>query len=320
MAGGGIGCHAMVALTDRPQTEVSSLTQMGGEGAQWIGQAPFTGAPHMFQNIGDGTFAHSGQLAVQACVAAGVSITFKLLYNRAVAMTGGQDAEGGLEVPELTRKLAAEGVARTIVCADEPERLQGAGDGPGLAPGVDLWPRERLDEAQRVLAGRPGVTVLIYDQRCAAESRRLRKRGTLPVRPIRVVINEAVCEGCGDCGAKSNCLSVQPVDTELGRKTRIDQTSCNTDYSCLDGDCPSFVTVEVPADGARPARRELPEPPAVPDVAVVPPAGTTDVFLAGIGGTGIVTVNQVLGSAAVRGRAGRARRGPDRAVPEGRAR
>ncbi len=297
VAGGGIGCHAMVALTDRPHTAVSSLTQMGGEGAQWIGQAPFTDAPHMFQNIGDGTFAHSGQLAVQACVAAGVSITFKLLYNRAVAMTGGQDAEGGLEVPELTRKLAAEGVARTIVCADEPERLRGV----ALAPDVELWPRERLDEAQRVLAATAGVTVLIYDQRCAAESRRLRKRGTLPVRPMRVVINEAVCEGCGDCGVKSNCLSVQPVDTEFGRKTRIDQTSCNTDYSCLDGDCPSFVTVEVPAGGARPARREVPEPPPVPDVAVDPPAGTVDVFLAGIGGTGVVTVNQVLGSAAVRG-------------------
>jgi indolepyruvate ferredoxin oxidoreductase len=231
---------------------------------------------------------------VQACIAAEVSITFKLLYNRAVAMTGGQDAEGGLEVPELTRKLAAEGVARTIVCADEPERLRGA----ELAPGVDLWPRERLDEAQRVLAATPGVTVLIYDQRCAAESRRLRKRGSLPVRPMRVVINEAVCEGCGDCGAKSNCLSVQPVDTEFGRKTRIDQTSCNTDYSCLDGDCPSFVTVEVSPGAASPARRQVPEPPPVPEVEARAPAGT-DVFLAGIGGTGVVTVNQILGSAAV---------------------
>ncbi|WP_300011150.1 indolepyruvate ferredoxin oxidoreductase family protein [Pseudonocardia sp.] len=293
VAGGGIGCHAMVALTHRPASEVTSITQMGGEGAQWIGQAPFTDATHMYQNMGDGTFAHSGQMAVQACVASGVSITYKLLYNRAVAMTGGQDAEAGLEVPEMAAKLLAEGVKKIIVCADEPERYR------ALAPlpaGVDLWHRDRFDEAQAALAAVEGVSVLVYDQRCAAESRRLRKRGAIPVRPTRVIINEAVCEGCGDCGVKSNCLSVQPVDTEFGRKTRIDQTSCNTDYSCLDGDCPSFVTVELPPGSttAPPQRRE---PPAVPDVDR-PAAG--DLFLAGIGGTGIVTVNQVLGSAAVR--------------------
>jgi indolepyruvate ferredoxin oxidoreductase len=293
VAGGGIGCHAMVAMVHRPQSEVSSLTQMGGEGAQWIGQAPYTTAGHAFQNIGDGTFAHSGQLAVQACVAAGVPITYKLLFNRAVAMTGGQDASGGLEVPQLAAKLLAEGVARVLVCADEPERYR---ELDPLPAGVDVWHRDRLDEAQAALAAVPGVTVLVYDQRCAAESRRLRKRGALPVRRTRVVINEAVCEGCGDCGVKSNCLSVQPVDTEYGRKTRIDQTSCNTDYSCLDGDCPSFVTVEAP-ERAEQVRPERPEPPAVPDVAT-PAEG--DVFLAGIGGTGIVTVNQVLGSAAVR--------------------
>ena len=292
VAGGGIGCHAMVAFTGRPESAVSSITQMGGEGAQWIGQAPYTDAGHMFQNMGDGTFAHSGQLAVQACVAAGVSITYKLLFNRAVAMTGGQDAAGGLEVPALTAKLLAEGVSKIIVCADEPERFR---DLDPLPSGVALWPRERLDDAQRVLAETPGVTVLVYDQRCAAESRRLRKRGAIPVRATRVVINEAVCEGCGDCGVKSNCLSVQPVETELGRKTRIDQTSCNTDYSCLAGDCPSFVTVE--AGSGSTARPESPEPPPVPDVER-PTSG--DVFLAGIGGTGIVTVNQVLGSAAVR--------------------
>ncbi|MCE0767530.1 2-oxoacid:acceptor oxidoreductase family protein [Pseudonocardia kujensis] len=234
-------------------------------------------------------------------MAAGVTITDKLLHNRAVAMTGGQEAEGGLEVPALAAKLLAEGVARVVVCADEPHRFR---DLPPLPKGVDLWHRDRFDEAQRVLGETPGVTVLIYDQRCAAESRRLRKRGAIPVRPTRVVIDEAACEGCGDCGATSNCLSVQPVDTEFGRKTRIDQTSCNTDYSCLAGDCPSFVTVEAP--GGRAARREPPEPPPVPDVAV-PDAG--DVFLAGIGGTGIVTVNQVLGSAAVRD--GRAVHGVD---------
>ncbi len=294
VAGGGIGCHAMVALTGRQESLVSSITQMGGEGAQWIGQAPYTEAGHMFQNMGDGTFAHSGQLAVQACVAAGVSITYKLLFNRAVAMTGGQDATGGLEVPQLTAKLLAEGVARIIVCADEPERFR---DLAPLPSGVDLWHRDRLDDAESALAATSGVTVLVYDQRCAAESRRLRKRGAIPMRTTRVVINEAVCEGCGDCGVKSNCLSVQPVGTELGRKTRIDQTSCNTDYSCLDGDCPSFVTVELPPGRAKASGRERPEPPSVPDVDR-PAAG--DVFLAGIGGTGIVTVNQVLGSAAVR--------------------
>ena len=302
VAGGGIGCHAMVAMVGRERSAVSSLTQMGGEGAQWIGQAalldPADGPVHMFQNMGDGTFAHSGQLAVQACVAAGVSITYKLLYNKAVAMTGGQDAEGGLEVPALTHKLAAEGVARIIVCADEPERYKSM---PALARGTELWHRDRLDEAQRVLAAVPGVTVLIYDQRCAAESRRMRKRGVLPIRPMRVVINEAVCEGCGDCGEKSNCLSVQPVDTEYGRKTRIDQTSCNTDYSCLRGDCPSFVTVELPASARTGTTRpDRPEPPSVEPLPWRPPTGTVDVFLAGIGGTGIVTVNQVLGSAAVR--------------------
>jgi indolepyruvate ferredoxin oxidoreductase len=294
VAGGGIGCHAMVAFSiNRADSEVTSITQMGGEGAQWIGQAPFTDARHMFQNMGDGTFAHSGQMAIQACVAAGVSITYKLLYNRAVAMTGGQDAAGGLEVPQLTTKLLAEGVRRIIVVADEPERFRSLDP---LPRGVDLWHRDRLDDAQRALAAVEGVTVLVYDQRCAAESRRLRKRGAIPVRPTRVVINEAVCEGCGDCGVKSNCLSVQPVETEFGRKTRIDQTSCNTDYSCLDGDCPSFVTVVAPSSSpAKPVDRA--EPPAVADVE--PPA-SGDLFLAGIGGTGIVTVNQVLGSAAVR--------------------
>ncbi|MGB7234662.1 MAG: indolepyruvate ferredoxin oxidoreductase family protein, partial [Rhodococcus sp. (in: high G+C Gram-positive bacteria)] len=209
LAGGGIGCHTLVTMSSRTDSQVTGLTQMGGEGAQWIGQAAFTDIDHIFQNVGDGTFFHSGQLAVQACIAAGVNITYKILYNSAVAMTGAQDAEAGLTVPELTHKLASEGVRRIIICADEPARHRKA----NLAAGTVLWERERLDEAQRILREVPGVTVLIYDQQCAAEARRKRKRGTLPARRTRVVINEAVCEGCGDCGVKSNCLSVQPIDT-----------------------------------------------------------------------------------------------------------
>lgn len=297
LAGGGIGCHTLVTMSGRTDSQVTGLTQMGGEGAQWIGQAPFTDVPHLFQNIGDGTYFHSGQLAVQACIAAGVNITFKLLYNDVVAMTGAQDAEGALAVPRLTRKLSLEGVRQIIVCADEPKKYRKR----DLAPGTRLWHRDRLDEAQRALREIPGVTVLIYDQHCAADARRKRKRGTLPVRRTRVIVNEAVCEGCGDCGTKSNCLSVQPVDTEFGRKTRIDQTSCNTDYSCLDGDCPSFVTVELPDPARTPGREPTrPEPPAVDDIVCDAPSSTQNVFLAGIGGTGIVTVNQVLATAALR--------------------
>jgi len=298
IGGGGIGCHTLVTMSGRSDSAVVGLTQMGGEGSQWIGQAPFTDVPHLFQNVGDGTFFHSGQLAVQACIAAGVNITYKLLYNEVVAMTGAQDVEGGLVVAGLTHKLTAEGVKQIIICADEPKRH----NKKALAKGTLLWHRDRLDEAQKVLREIPGVTVLIYDQHCAADARRQRKRGTLPTRNTRVVINEAVCEGCGDCGTKSNCLSVQPVDTEFGRKTRIDQTSCNTDYTCLDGDCPSFVTVELTPDnkGRKTSRRKAPEPPRVADPGFGVPAGTQNVLLAGIGGTGIVTVNQVLATAALR--------------------
>ncbi len=296
MAGGGIGCHTLVTMSSRADSQVTGLTQMGGEGAQWIGQAPFSDVGHIFQNIGDGTYFHSGQLAVQACVAAGVNITYKILFNSAVAMTGAQDVQAGLTVPELTHKLVADGVTRVIVCADEPERHRGA----VFAQGVTVWDRDRLDEAQRLLRDIKGVTVLIYDQQCAAEARRKRKRGTQPVRRTRVVINEAVCEGCGDCGVKSNCLSVQPVETEFGRKTRIDQTTCNTDYSCLDGDCPSFVTVEAPERPTSTGRASTPVPPDVADPAQRSITGIHNIFLAGIGGTGIVTVNQVLGMAALR--------------------
>lgn len=309
LGGGGIGCHVMVTISDRADSAVTGVTQMGGEGAQWIGQAGFTDVDHIFQNVGDGTFFHSAQLAVQACIAAGVNITYKVLYNDVVAMTGAQDAEGALTVPQLTHKLHVEGVARIVVCADEPGRHRRR----DLAPGTLLWSRDRLDEAQRMLREIPGTTVLIYDQHCAADARRQRKRGTLPARTKRVVINEAVCEGCGDCGVKSNCLSVQPVETEFGRKTRIDQTSCNTDYSCLDGECPSFITVETAprsrrlrrrsAAGSRKARRRnaLPTPPKVgASPAEEAIASTQNVFMVGIGGTGIVTVNQVLATAALR--------------------
>ncbi|ORJ92519.1 indolepyruvate ferredoxin oxidoreductase [Prescottella equi] len=295
LAGGGIGCHTLVTMSSRSDSQVTGLTQMGGEGAQWIGQSQFTDVDHIFQNVGDGTYFHSGQLAVQACIAAGVNITYKILYNSAVAMTGAQDAEAALTVPELTRKLSAEGVAKIIVCADEPQRHRGA----AFAEGVLLWDRDRLDEAQRILREQQGVTVLIYDQQCAADARRKRKRGLLPARRTRVVINEAVCEGCGDCGVKSNCLSVQPVDTELGRKTRIDQTTCNTDYTCLDGQCPSFITVTVPERASAHAKA-VPLPPVVSDPEVVLPEQPHNIFLAGIGGTGIVTVNQILGMAALR--------------------
>jgi indolepyruvate ferredoxin oxidoreductase len=294
LAAGGIGCHTLVTMSPRTESAVTGLTQMGGEGAQWIGQAPYTDVKHIFQNVGDGTYFHSGQLAVQACVAAGVNITYKLLYNSAVAMTGAQEAQAALSVPELTHKLTTEGVRKIVVCADDPSRHSA----DSMATGTLLWHRDRLDEAQRMLRDVEGVTVLIYDQQCAADARRQRKRGQLPVRRTRVIINEAVCEGCGDCGVKSNCLSVQPVQTEFGRKTRIDQTSCNTDYSCLDGDCPSFVTVEL-ADDVTDSARPVPVPPDVPEPATGAPS-TCNVFLAGIGGTGIVTVNQVLGVAGLR--------------------
>ena len=300
IGGGGIGCHVMVTTSQRQDSAVVGVTQMGGEGSQWIGQAPFTDVDHIFQNLGDGTFFHSGQLALQACVAAGVNITYKLLFNSVVAMTGAQDAEGALDVPHLTHKLAAEKVAKIIVCSDEPTKYRKR----DLAPGTILWHRDRLDEAQRVLREVPGVTVLVYDQHCAADARRQRKRGALKERTKRIVINEAVCEGCGDCGVKSNCLSVQPVETEYGRKTQIEQTSCNTDYSCLDGECPSFVSIETaPKRRAKATakKRVVPTPPEV-----APAAGETKVmttqnaFLVGVGGTGIVTVNQVLATAAVR--------------------
>ncbi|WP_242378711.1 indolepyruvate ferredoxin oxidoreductase family protein [Actinomadura luzonensis] len=289
LVGVGIGCHAMIALDGHGRGTQVGLTQMGGEGAQWIGLSPFTDDRHFVQNLGDGTFHHSGSLAIRAAVAAGVTMTYKLLYNDAVAMTGGQRAEGRLDVPALTHELALEGVRRIVVTTPEPETYKGV----RLAPIAAVRHRDELAEAERELAALDGVTVLIHDDRCAAEERRLRKRGKLPAPTRKVVVNERVCEGCGDCGEASTCLSVQPVETEYGRKTRIHQPSCNSDLSCLKGDCPSFLLVE---PGTRAARPVPPAPVDPPEPALA--TGEVLVRMPGIGGTGVVTVSQILQMAA----------------------
>jgi indolepyruvate ferredoxin oxidoreductase len=292
LVGAGTGCHAMVFMMDgRVVGDILGMTQMGGEGALWVGLEPFIERRHMVQNLGDGTFFHSGQLAVRFAVASKANITFKVLFNRTVAMTGGQDAQGAVDIPELTRMLHAEGVSRIVVTAEDPHRYKRA----TLASGTEVRRRERLAETERELREVPGVTVLIHDQQCAAEKRRLRKRGRLPAAPRRVVINERVCEGCGDCGRRSNCISLRPVETEFGRKTQIDQPSCNQDESCLEGDCPSFLVVR---PGTRVTPDAAPTPPAVPEPAPRVRADSFTARLVGIGGTGVVTVAQVLGMAA----------------------
>ena len=303
LVGSGIGCHGLVGLMAPDRVgQVMGNTQMGGEGAQWIGIAPFVDVDHFIQNLGDGTFAHSGSLTIRQAVSAKAHMTYKLLYNGAVAMTGGQDAAGAMPVDKVATWALCEGVTRVLITTDEMDKYRGV----KLADGVEVWDRSRIVEAQETLAKEPGVTLLIHDQQCAAEKRRDRKRGLVADPPERVVINTRVCEGCGDCGAASNCLSVQPIDTEFGRKTQIHQSSCNKDYSCLAGDCPSFVTV-VPkkATAKRTNRAEggarrtptfdqslLPTPTSI--------VGTDDmtIRMPGIGGTGVVTVAQVLGTAA----------------------
>ena len=297
IAGGGIGCHGMSGMIEQPARHAAYLTQMGGEGMPWVGAAPFTDTPHLFQNIGDGTFFHSGSQALRACVAAGVNITFRLLYNDAVAMTGGQEAQGKMDIPALTHSLAAEGVKRIIVISEQPKRWRRA----GLARITTLWPRERYFDALHALETTPGVTVLLNDQQCAAEKRRERKRGIQVEPHVFAVINEAVCEGCGNCGEVSNCMSLHPVDTEFGPKTRIHQSSCNKDYSCLEGDCPSFVTVEVaPGTGLKPATPPVLAAETLPEPAhKVTIDGSYAIYIPGVGGTGVVTVNALLCYAAL---------------------
>jgi len=289
----GIGCHYMV--TWMPERRTGTFTQMGGEGVPWVGQAPFTREQHIFANLGDGTYFHSGLLAIRQSVAARVNITYKILFNDAVAMTGGQPHDGVLNVPRIVRQLQAEGVHNIVVVTDGTERNYGPSD----IPHVPIRHRDELDAVQRELRASGGVTALIYDQTCAAEKRRRRKRGTFPDPARRVFINEAVCEGCGDCGTQSNCMSILPVETEFGRKRRIDQSSCNKDYSCLNGFCPSFVTIEggrvrkgqaLQADESR--FNVLPDP-MLP--ATNRPYG---IMVTGVGGTGVVTIGALIGMAA----------------------
>src|SRR6266581_3775153 len=290
----GIGCHFMALWMDR---NTATFTHMGGEGAPWIGQAHFTDCPHVFANIGDGTYFHSGLLAIRAAVAAGVNMTYKILYNDAVAMTGGQHVDGPLDPAMVSRQIAAEGVKPIVVVLDEKEPLPAGLD---WAPGVTIRPREELDAVQRELREKKGVSAIIYVQTCATEKRRRRKRDEFPDPPKRVVINELVCEGCGDCSAKSNCLSVEPLETEFGRKRTINQSSCNKDYSCLKGFCPSFVTVE--GGNLKKGRAASPEGEA--EFAPLPQPGQNaldhpfGVLVTGIGGMGVITIGQIMAVAA----------------------
>lgn len=293
---GGIGCHIMAVWNyDRNTNEFS---QMGGEGASWIGQAPFSGEKHIFSNLGDGTYQHSGSLAIRANVLAGHNITYKILYNDAVAMTGGQKLEGGLDVPQIVAQVMAEGVtaANVVVVSETPKRFKRA----GLPKGVAVRDRKDMDAVQRQMTAMKGVSVLIYDQECAAEKRRKRKRGLMPDPDTSIMINHDVCEGCGDCSKKSNCVSIVPVETELGRKRGIDQTNCNKDYSCIDGFCPSFIAVK----GGKP---EPVNPENLIDInklnqipeAICPEFDDHwNIVIGGVGGTGIITLSAIMGMAA----------------------
>ena len=286
----GIGCHVMAIWMDRRTTE---FTHMGGEGVPWIGQAPFTDEKHIFANLGDGTYYHSGILAIRAACAANVNITYKILYNDAVAMTGGQPFDGPLTPAMIATQVAAEGVKRIIVVSDEPDKYPDN----YFSSDIRIHHRDEMDAVQREMREIPGCTVLLYDQTCAAEKRRRRKRGKFPDPAKRVIINELVCEGCGDCGVQSNCVSIAPVESEFGRKRTIDQSSCNKDFSCVKGFCPSFVTVEG-GTLRKPPKAAAGEFPVLP-VPALP--GTTEpysVLVTGIGGTGVVTIGALLGMAA----------------------
>jgi indolepyruvate ferredoxin oxidoreductase len=298
----GIGCHFMAVWMDR---STSTFTQMGGEGVPWIGQAPFTKDKHVFANLGDGTYFHSGLLAIRQSIAAGVNVTYKLLYNDAVAMTGGQqvgERPEGHSVLQIQKSLVAEGVKKLVIVTDQPEKYTGA----ALEAGVGVFHRDELDRIQREFRELPGTTVIIYDQTCATEKRRRRKRGKLATPDKRVVINELVCEGCGDCSVQSNCLSVEPVETEFGRKRRINQSTCNLDYSCTKGFCPSFVTVEggTLKKPKKEKRGDLSALPPIPEPALPPAlddngqARAWGIVVAGVGGTGVITIGQLLGTAA----------------------
>ena len=291
----GVGCHYMASWMDR---STSGLTQMGGEGVDWVGQAAFTDTPHVFQNMGEGTYFHSGHLAIRQAIASGANVTYKILFNDAVAMTGGQPVDGAISVPQIARQMKSEGAVRVAIVTDEPHRYR-QGD---LDSDVEVHDRRDLDLVQRDLRTIKGVTILIYDQTCGAEKRRRRKRGKYPDPARRMFINAAVCEGCGDCGKTSNCLSIVPVETELGRKRAIDQASCNKDFSCVEGFCPSFVSVvggSLRKTGSKTLRDHGREVVALPDPQIHTVADRPhNLLIAGVGGTGIITVGAVVAMAA----------------------
>lgn len=299
LVGAGIGCHSIVRFMPEERVGKSiGNTQMGGEGAQWIGMAPFINESHIFQNLGDGTFFHSGHLAVRAAISAQVSMTFKILWNDVSAMTGGQHVEGSIPPLDVARMLLLEGVKQVVITTEDPSRYRGR----RLPKGVSVRSREDVVAVQTELALLGGVTIMIHDQACATELRRARKRGRAPLPTFRVVINERVCEGCGDCQTKSNCLSLQTIDTDFGPKTRIDEGTCNVDLSCLAGDCPAFTLVKVDARDhsvrtSKPEAKVLAEPPAAPSTESLTKALT--IRVAGIGGTGVVTAAHLLARAAM---------------------
>ncbi|WP_019375161.1 indolepyruvate ferredoxin oxidoreductase family protein, partial [Melaminivora alkalimesophila] len=306
-------CHYMANWM--PDRATSTFTQMGGEGVTWVGQAPFTKEKHIFANLGDGTYFHSGLLAIRQSIAAGANITYKVLYNDAVAMTGGQqvgERPEGHSVAQIAHSLRAEGVAKLVVVTDEPEKYAGrthpanaAREGRpellnDLPPGVEVFHRDELDRIQRELRDIPGCTALIYDQTCATEKRRRRKRGKLATPAKTVIINELVCEGCGDCSVQSNCLSVEPVETDFGRKRRINQSTCNKDYSCVKGFCPSFVTIEG-GQLKKPKKEkkgDLASLPPIPEPVLPLAEEAFGIVVAGVGGTGVITIGSLLGMAA----------------------